>query len=117
MEFRRALLWFQESFLTVLSHHSAGTHSLAVSPNLILFSVSVGAGDVVSTLGLASLATAISQETDASSWIFKLPSERLCVPTSCGSCPWCGLLGLGSRRNCREIGSKYNRYLNFSLEI
>lgn len=40
VEFRRALLWFQESFLTILSHHSAGTHILAVSPNLILFSVS-----------------------------------------------------------------------------
>lgn len=39
--FRRALLWFQESFLTILSHHSAGTHiPLAVSPDLILFSIS-----------------------------------------------------------------------------
>lgn len=81
MEFRRALLWFQESFLTVLSHHSAGTHSLAVSPNLILFSVSVGAGDVVSTLGLASLATAVSQETDASSWIFTAFREAMCPHT------------------------------------
>lgn len=70
-------------------------HILDISPEFRFVLHFRVAGDVVNTLGLLSLAMAISQETDASSCIFKLPSERPCVPAPCGSGPQCGLLGWG----------------------